>query len=380
MKIVHFHNGSGGGVLSCIKNIIKYKQDIEIENHVVFTLNERTHSNYQTAELEGAVTNKLFYYSSACNFYYTCRQLLKLLPDQECVIAAHDWLELGMVSNLGLQNPVVFFLHGDYDYYYDLAIKHQASIDRFVCVSKSIQETLITRLPFRKKDIYNLRLPVPDVKPSIRQKRLNKVIFVGRCEEGKGYFLLPAIASKMHKEGYDFEWNIVGEGSTDIERQLIWPKNINVQFYGLLSSDTLLQILSDNDFILLPSIAEGLPLTIIEAMKAGVIPVVNDLPGGLREIVENGETGFRIQNNSIYEFAETLKYLHLNRHVAEYISSQSMGMSNKLFNPQQNTAALEQVFLEAAAGKKSKSAYKVYGSRLDESWIPNIIVKLLRTF
>jgi hypothetical protein len=62
--------------------------------------------------------------------------LAKLLPDDNAIVVTHDWLELGMVSNLGLQNPVVQFVHGAYDYYYELAQSHASSIDRFIAVAK----------------------------------------------------------------------------------------------------------------------------------------------------------------------------------------------------------------------------------------------------
>ena len=55
---------------------------------------------------------------------------------------ANDWLELGMISLMGLQNPVVQILHGNYDYYFDLAIKHRESVDSRIVVNSNIKKKL----------------------------------------------------------------------------------------------------------------------------------------------------------------------------------------------------------------------------------------------
>ena len=146
-KVYHFHNGGGGGVLSVIRNLLKFANNPAIENHVIYTINKEEKAVYSINNLEGAFSEQVFYYSPKWNFYYTCRQLAKLLPDNKALVIAHDWLELGMMSNLGLQNPLILFLHGDYDYYYQLAQQHEPAIDQFICVAQNIETNLISLLP-----------------------------------------------------------------------------------------------------------------------------------------------------------------------------------------------------------------------------------------
>jgi hypothetical protein len=111
LKIVHFHNGSGGGILSVIRNLLAYRQHPDIENHVIYTINIEQIHDYKINHLVGAASERVFYYSPKWNFYFTCRQLAKLLPDDEALMVAHDWLELAMISNLGLNYPVVQFIN-----------------------------------------------------------------------------------------------------------------------------------------------------------------------------------------------------------------------------------------------------------------------------
>src|SRR5262249_13159965 len=51
------------------------------------------------------------------------------------------------------------------------------------------------------------------------------------------------------------------------------------------------RLLAAADLFLLTSISEGIPLTVIEAMAAG-LPVVATDVGGLGEVVEDGDTGW----------------------------------------------------------------------------------------
>ena len=158
--------------------------------------------------------------------------MAKLLPDDKAVIVAHDWLELGMVSNLGLQNPVVQIVHGDYDYYYELAKIHASSIDTFITVAASIANKLKILIPDRAEDIAYLRFPVPEKKGPIEKHDGFSIIFIGRCTREKGYNVLPEIAKALIEGGQKVSWHIVGEIDEKTKTQYLWPDGANVRFYG----------------------------------------------------------------------------------------------------------------------------------------------------
>jgi glycosyltransferase involved in cell wall biosynthesis len=378
VKVFHFHNGSGGGVLSVIRNLLLYRQH-EIENHVIYTINKDVHPVFQVSNLKGAKSETVFYYSSKWNFYHTVKQLAKLLPDEKAIIVAHDWLELGMVSQLGLQNPVVFFVHGDYEYYYQLAVKHFRSIDVFICVSASITNRLKEMLPAEAANIQNARFPVPYAfKSAQRSNVILQLIFVGRCEEAKGYYLLTEIERKLEDLGVKVAWHIAGEGSDQPHNQVCWPADSDVYFYGKVSQSELSQLLLKVDLLVLPSLAEGMPVSIVEAMKAEVVPIVNNLPGGIQEIVINGTTGYKIDQNLPAEFAIIIKQLNEDQDLLHTLRKEAASVANRLFDPLLNTNSIEAILLQSLLQNKSKSSFKTYGSRLDQRWIPNVFVNWVR--
>ena len=380
IKVYHFNNGSGGGVLSVIKNLVEYSRNPDIENHIIYTINKEKISHFEKPLITGTVTQQVFYYSPKWNFYYTCKQLAKLLPDEKAVIVAHDWLELGMASHLGLQNPVVHYIHGDYEYYYDLAERHRRIIDVFITVADKIKVKLIARIPERNNDIEYVRFPVPDAYDRVEGQNRCNVVFVGRLTKGKGYHLLPAIAFELMKKNVNAHWHIIGEDTDGLRENTFWNEGIHVKHYGLCSAHEVRAILATMDFIILPSAFEGMPVSVVEAMKSGVIPIVNDIEGGIQELVVNDKTGFKIENNDVRIYAERIAYLLRNQEKTEGIKNKCIGIANRNFHPVLNTYEMQRLLTKVGFLVKSKKKNKIYGSRLDKIWIPNSLVTRFRNF
>ena len=379
IHIVHFHNGTGGGVLTVIKNLLKFSTASNVRNHVIHAVNSAVVHEYKIEPMEGAASQQLFYYSAQNNFYHTCRELAKLLPDKNALIVAHDWVELGMVSNLGLQNKVLQVLHGNYDYYYQLGIKNNSVIDAFVCIAKSIQQKLTNLLPQRKDDIYCLRFPVADSECGAKTHNGFNVVFIGRCTVEKGYHLLPAIAASLASKGIWANWHIVGEIREEEKNLYKWDDETTVNFYGNIANENVMTLLCEMDVLILPSVAEGMPVNIIEAMKAGVVPVVNDLPGGIQELVLQNETGIKITGNQSEDFADAIMKIAANNIERQYMAANARQLANEMFDPTSNTVAIEKLYeVVYASLLEKKESIKVYGSRLDHPLIPNFITSLIR--
>ncbi|MEM8781022.1 MAG: glycosyltransferase family 4 protein, partial [Cyanobacteria bacterium P01_G01_bin.49] len=73
----------------------------------------------------------------------------------------------------------------------------------------------------------------------------------------------------------------------------------------------LVQI-QQNDVFLLTSDFEGMPISLLEAMGRGCIPVVTDIASGIPELVGNGIHGFRVPVGDIESFADRLTELAQN--------------------------------------------------------------------
>ena len=63
----------------------------------------------------------------------------------------------------------------------------------------------------------------------------------------------------------------------------------------------------------LPSSFEGLPVSVLEAMAQGLVPVASDIRSGLPELIRDGENGFLVALGDTEGFADRLATLALNR-------------------------------------------------------------------
>jgi glycosyltransferase involved in cell wall biosynthesis len=130
-----------------------------------------------------------------------------------------------------------------------------------------------------------------------------RIVFVGRLKYPKdGETLLRAAAALGDR---DYVLEIVGDGP-DREQLESLPHDERVRFAG--ERDDVPQLLAASSVFVLSSRSEGLPISVLEAMAAG-LPVVASDVGGLREQVVDGETGLLVPAGDAAALADALARL-----------------------------------------------------------------------
>jgi glycosyltransferase involved in cell wall biosynthesis len=119
------------------------------------------------------------------------------------------------------------------------------------------------------------------------------VLFVGRLETGKGTGELLNVISAVLSAEPDARAVIAGDGSERIalERQAdVLGLTSHVSFLGWVDARTLRVQMLSASVLFLPSLAEGMPVSVLEALAAGV-PVVASRVGALPLLVVEGVNG-----------------------------------------------------------------------------------------
>jgi glycosyltransferase involved in cell wall biosynthesis len=209
--------------------------------------------------------------------------------------------------------------HSDDPPVYRLFAQYAPYIDEAVAVSEKIASQLASLNLPKSLKIQHLSCGVPmpaEYKPSLPRSGPLQLLYLGRViKEQKRIQFLPLITDELYTAGIPFHLTVVGDGP-----ELPWLqeqfnlKNYasQVQFTGALSYGTYDHILYNSDIFILPSEYEGLPLSLLETMGHGVVPVVSDLPSGMREVV-NSENGFLIPPDSPQLYAEAIIKLERDR-------------------------------------------------------------------
>ncbi len=144
----------------------------------------------------------------------------------------------------------------------------------------------------------------------------NKIslLYVGRFEEEKGIKILIKSIKILLKETNNFELNLVGDGSLkDWIVNFIERNNIkNIRLLGLIDYKDMPNIYNMADVFILPSITEGSPGSIIEAMGCGTATICTAV-GECPKIIKDGIDGIIIEPNDPQKLAEAIIYLINNR-------------------------------------------------------------------
>ena len=126
-------------------------------------------------------------------------------------------------------------------------------------------------------DIFHPRTDIP---------KKNSVCFVGRLAPEKNlHCLMEAI------KGMDIHLEIVGQGPLESDLKNRAGQNRQISFTRRIPNHDLPVFLSKNKAFILPSLYEGHPKTLIEAMACGLPVIATDVPG-INNLVVHGETGW----------------------------------------------------------------------------------------
>ena len=178
----------------------------------------------------------------------------------------------------------------------------------FVCVSDSERNAGIAARTCDPETTVVIRaggdLDAPRARPG---EGPPQVVFVGRLASPKDPFTLVTALSALN--GRTFSALLVGDGPqrATVETQLAaTPKAVPIELVG--DRHDVPAVLAASHVFVLSTRSEGLPLTVLEAMAAG-LPVVASRVGGIPEAVVDGETGLLVAPGDPEELAAALARL-----------------------------------------------------------------------
>ncbi len=126
--------------------------------------------------------------------------------------------------------------------------------------------------------------------------RENIIGYVGTFEERKGTSnLIEAIKMILIKRK-DLKFILGGIGPLENKVRLTSENLKEVEFVGLIPNNELPKYLNRMKLLILPSLSEGIPNIVLEAMACGT-PVLATAVGGIPDLIVDEETGFILTGN-----------------------------------------------------------------------------------
>ena len=232
---------------------------------------------------------------------------------------ANSGATVGMIAAHVAQLPWSLTLHGisETDYPAGLLLAEKLERASFVaCASYFMRAQAMRRVaPMHWSKMTVIRcgvdiaaLPLPAAHSGSGPARL---VCVGRLSPEKGLFgLLDALAS-LAAAGAQFELVIVGDGpllASIRTRVSELELGTRIRLTGGLPEAATLAEIARADILVLPSLMEGLPVVLIEALALGR-PVIASRVAGIPELIDEGVSGFMFAPSDWRDLAAALQRL-----------------------------------------------------------------------
>ncbi len=274
---------------------------------------------YLTTATEGRAIRKLWVATFALS-----RFAFMLLMHRVSLLHVHGashgsfWRKRVFMRLAGLFSvPVIFHLHGgEFRQFVDQRLAPSArrkvvgslkACSLIYCLNDEVGHWLRKLAPGVPVQV----LPNPINFPAadeISESRDASILFLGRLEQEKGVFDLVNAVAAIAQQVPGVRLLLCGVGSAEAPlKRLVAHRGISsqVEFPGWVEGDAKADLMRRAGVFVLPSYAEGMPMSVLEAMAAGT-PVVASRVGAVTEMLDDGNCGFVVEPGNIEQLGEAI--------------------------------------------------------------------------
>lgn len=226
-----------------------------------------------------------------------------------------------------------------------------AKIGRYIAVSQALAGRLSQTfaIPASKIDVIHNAIPLQKYQQPLaailretwcKGKQLPVILTIARLDAQKGHQYLLEAATQIPDALFVF----VGDGlaRTSLERQsAALGLTDRVLFLGYRQD--IPTLLANCDLFVLPSLYEGLPLALLEAMAAGK-PVISSDIEGTRELIVNGVHGVLVAPANPQALGQAIQHLLATPLIAQKLALAGQARVQEKFSVQTMTQQVVQVY------------------------------------
>lgn len=172
--------------------------------------------------------------------------------------------------------------------------------DTLINQSTIIKNEVLEYFPRAKVEVIPNGIDLPN-----KQADGDKIIYLGRLHPVKG--LQHLIGAVKDIENCP-QVLIAGSGPEDGKLRDL-ADGLNVRFLGRIPDEEIERFFLQGRIFVLPSLSEGLPQVLLEAMSYG-LPVIATKVGGVPEVIEHGKTGLLVDPGNPRALREAIELLN----------------------------------------------------------------------
>lgn len=236
-----------------------------------------------------------------------------------CILfMAYDFLANSVAPALTENVGIVSWVQADDNDYYEQVYRLGRYCNATICVSEVLRDRVRELNPVigeRAHVIHNSSVRSEDVaRRRSRQADKLRLVYTGRLVQYQKRILdFVDLAQALDRAEVPYEITLVGTFSahdgTEAEFERLAAAHLEdgrIKLPGRMRRDEIMKTLTSQDFFVLLSDFEGLPLALVEAMARGCVPITAASPSGIPEIVASGENGYIVEGRDYDEWAALL--------------------------------------------------------------------------
>lgn len=178
------------------------------------------------------------------------------------------------------------------------------------------------------------------------------ILFVGRLGQRKGTYDLIAALSEIEDSLLpEIKVYFCGDGDVEQVRKLLEEKSLmhRAAHVGWCTKEQLKQFFKQSMLFILPSYHEGLPMSLLEAMYAGLPCIATDVDG-IPELIRSGSNGILVEPGNIEQIKSSMMQLVQNKELRKKLGREGHQTVRKYFLLTDHIEALETLYSELEGG------------------------------
>ncbi len=217
--------------------------------------------------------------------------------------------------------------------------------DRVLVLSESIREDVLARIGEDYSGKVTVLYNPAGQSPASFEKRQSRILFAGLLVPEKGCFDLIKAFARLAGGFPGWRLVLAGDGRKEDCRLLAERLGVGdaVELPGWVDAGEMGRLYSESSIFCLPSYAEGLPMSILEAWSNG-LPVVCTPVGAVPEIAEDGGNAMFVSPGDPDALAGRLSSLMSDRKLREDMAGRALESARAKFSPEAICLKLSEIY------------------------------------
>jgi len=287
------------------------------------------------------------------------------------LLTTFDFSGSSVIPALSNNVGAITWVQSDDPDYYEQTNRLGRYCNSIAVVSSYLKQSISSLNPLFSDTVsvvYNTTVFANEIVESREDIKTNKkltMIYTGRLVQYQKRVLdFIDIVKELDKTGIDYQLTLAGQDTTggEIEGKLkeVLSEHITdkrVILAGRLTRDKLFDELRKHDIFLLISDFEGMPLSLVEGMSQGCVPVVSDMKSGTKELVIDKKTGYVLTTRDYSKWVELLVELHQYRQKLYELSKSAISHIANNFTVEKSASRFSEI-IKNIHKEISKGEYK----------------------